>query len=120
MLGDERDQIAVFQAEYRGRLSIGWDWGSGERGWEDDWDWYPTIDFDPSWAAFFNAGQACEAGTRCLVSHKIYDKFMEALIEKAKLIQVGDTMDFSTTMGPIITKSQRKIVEGNGGLPAGR
>jgi hypothetical protein len=55
------DQIAVFQAEYRGRLSIGWDWGGGERGWEDDWDWYPTIDFDPSWAAFFNAGRGWTA-----------------------------------------------------------
>jgi aldehyde dehydrogenase (NAD+) len=62
-------------------------------------------------AAFFNAGQACEAGTRLLVHHKIYDKLMAAVIEKAKLIQVGDTMDFSTTMGPIITESQRKIVE---------
>jgi hypothetical protein len=51
------DQIAVFQAEFRGDLSIGWSWGGGDRGWEGDWDWYPTIDFDPSWAAFFNAGR---------------------------------------------------------------
>ena len=62
-------------------------------------------------AAFFNAGQACEAGTRLLVHRKIYDKFMAALIDKVKLVQVGDTMDFSTTMGPIITGGQRKIVE---------
>jgi hypothetical protein len=55
------DQIAVFQAEYRGDLSIGWSWGGGGRGWEDDWDWYPTIDFDPSWAAFFNAGRGWTA-----------------------------------------------------------
>lgn len=55
------DQIALFQAEYRGELSLGWNWGRNERGWEDDWDWYPTLDFDPSWAVFFNAGRGWTA-----------------------------------------------------------
>jgi hypothetical protein len=55
------DQIALFQAEYRGELSLGWNWGRNERGWEDDWDWYPTVDFDPSWAVFFNAGRGWTA-----------------------------------------------------------
>jgi hypothetical protein len=53
-------RFVLFQAEFRGRLF--WDWGLGwddpSDPWEDDWTWYPEIDFSPNWAAFFNAGRA--------------------------------------------------------------
>ena len=25
--------------------------------WDEDWDWYPAVDFSPSWSLFFNAGR---------------------------------------------------------------
>lgn len=52
------DQIAVFQAEFRGSLFVDWDFGwDDEDNWDDDWDWYPRVEFSPDWSAFFNAGQ---------------------------------------------------------------
>ncbi len=62
-------------------------------------------------ACFFNAGQSCEAGTRLLVQDGIYDEFMATMLEKAKTITVGDPADFETTMGPLISQSQRTMVE---------
>ena len=51
------DRVALFQAEYRGGSFFSWDLGPERGDWDDDWDWYPTIEFDPSWAVFFNAGR---------------------------------------------------------------
>ena len=63
-------------------------------------------------AAFFNAGQACEAGTRLLLDASIHDAFLERLRERMKLVRVGDTQDFETTMGPVISEGQRAKIEG--------
>jgi hypothetical protein len=54
------DRFALFQAEFRGNLFLDWGlgWDDERDPWEDDWSWYPNIDFSPNWAAFFNAGQA--------------------------------------------------------------
>jgi hypothetical protein len=54
------DRFALFQAEFRGSLFMDWGIGWNDEGdpWDDDWDWYPNIDFRPNWAAFFNAGRA--------------------------------------------------------------
>ncbi len=53
------DQIAVFQAEFRGSLFLDWDfgWDDDDETWEEDWDWYPRVEFSPDWSAFFNMGQ---------------------------------------------------------------
>jgi hypothetical protein len=36
-----------------------WDFGGGRDDdvWEDDWDWYPRVEFSPTWTAFFNMGR---------------------------------------------------------------
>ncbi len=54
------DRFALFQAEFRGNLFMDWSPGWDDEGdpWNDDWSWYPKIDFSPNWAAFFNAGRA--------------------------------------------------------------
>jgi len=54
------DRFFLFQAEFRGRLFMDWGLGWNDEGdpWDDDWTWYPDIDFSPNWSAFFNAGQA--------------------------------------------------------------
>jgi aldehyde dehydrogenase (NAD+) len=63
-------------------------------------------------AAYFNAGQACEAGTRLLLHESIHDEFLARMKERMKLIRVGDTQEFETTMGPVISEGQRRKVEG--------
>ena len=54
------DRFALFQVEFRSDLFMDWGigWDEEEGPWDDDWNWYPNIDFSPNWAAFFDAGQA--------------------------------------------------------------
>lgn len=60
---------------------------------------------------FINAGQTCAAGARLLLSDKIYDQFLEKLVNKAKQIRVGNPMDERTHMGPQSLKSQLLSIE---------
>lgn len=62
-------------------------------------------------AAFYNAGQECCAATRILTSEKVYDDVVAGLAEQARSQTVGDTLDHSTTLGPLITAKQRARVE---------
>src|SRR5579864_4742240 len=43
-------------------------------------------------AAFFSTGQKCTATSRVIVEDKIYDRFVEALVERTKKLKVGDGM----------------------------
>jgi len=53
------DRVALFQAEYRGTFTVDLGLGGGNEWeeWNEDWDWYPAVDFSPSWSVFFNAGR---------------------------------------------------------------
>ena len=64
------------------------------------------------WGAFMNAGQTCLSVERCYVQRKIYDDFLTACTEKAKMIRVGNGMSPETEMGPMISERQVLIVEG--------
>ena len=55
---------------------------------------------------FFNAGQACESGTRVLVHRSIYGQFVERMVEEVRRIKLGDTQDPSTDMGPLVSAAQ--------------
>ncbi len=61
-------------------------------------------------AVFGNAGQDCCARSRILVERSALDRFMEALEEAVEAIRVGDPLDESTEMGPLISEGQRETV----------
>jgi betaine-aldehyde dehydrogenase len=61
-------------------------------------------------AVFGNAGQDCCARSRILVERPAYDDFMAALEPHIKALQVGDPLDDSTEMGPLISAGQREAV----------
>ncbi|HVO39990.1 MAG TPA: aldehyde dehydrogenase family protein [Spirochaetia bacterium] len=61
---------------------------------------------------FFHAGQVCESGTRCFVPALIYDEFMGRIRERVTHIRIGDTADYETTMGPVVSKAQLARVLG--------
>jgi acyl-CoA reductase-like NAD-dependent aldehyde dehydrogenase len=61
-------------------------------------------------AVFGNAGQDCCARSRILVERSALDRFMDALEEAVEAIRVGDPLDDSTEMGPLISASQRESV----------
>ncbi len=50
------------------------------------------------------SGQACIAGTRLLVQRSIYDAVCEALAGALGTLNVGDPLEESTLMGPIISE----------------
>jgi acyl-CoA reductase-like NAD-dependent aldehyde dehydrogenase len=61
-------------------------------------------------AVFGNAGQDCCARSRILVERSAMDRFMEVLEEAVEAIVVGDPLDDSTEMGPLISADQRETV----------
>jgi betaine-aldehyde dehydrogenase len=61
-------------------------------------------------AVFGNSGQDCCARSRILVERSALDRFMEVLEEAVEAINVGDPLDESTEMGPLISEDQRETV----------
>jgi len=65
-------------------------------------------------AGIFGAsGQSCIAGSRLYIQSKIYDEFLNKLVEKAKKIKLGSPMDPETQMGPLNSFKQLEIIEKN-------
>ncbi|CAH1662442.1 MULTISPECIES: NAD-dependent succinate-semialdehyde dehydrogenase [unclassified Chelatococcus] len=60
---------------------------------------------------FRNAGQVCISPTRFYVQDGAYDEFLETFVAGAKAVKVGDGMDPSTTMGPLVSERRRLAVE---------
>jgi acyl-CoA reductase-like NAD-dependent aldehyde dehydrogenase len=62
------------------------------------------------WAVFDNAGQDCCARSRILVEESVVDDFLAAMAPVVEAIKVGDPLDESTEMGPLISAGQREAV----------
>ncbi|QNB13149.1 benzaldehyde dehydrogenase [Paraburkholderia tropica] len=63
-----------------------------------------------AWGAYLHQGQICMATGRVLVQRKIYDRFVEKLVAKAKGLTVGDPATENVALGPIINAAQRDHV----------
>ncbi len=61
-------------------------------------------------AVFGNAGQDCCARSRILVQESVLDEFMGLLERAVTGLRVGDPLDESTEMGPLISAAQRASV----------
>ena len=61
-------------------------------------------------SAFGYQGQKCSACSRAIVSEKIYDKFVEKLVERVKKIKVGNIEDPANYMGPVINKAAMQTI----------
>lgn len=53
---------------------------------------------------FSNNGERCTAGSRILVQQSIYADFVHKFAERAKRISVGDPLDETTIVGPMISQ----------------
>jgi aldehyde dehydrogenase (NAD+) len=60
---------------------------------------------------FAAAGQTCVAGSRCFVEQPIYDRFVEALVERTRRIKLGHPHIEDTDIGPVALASQLAKVE---------
>jgi len=61
-------------------------------------------------AMFGNAGQDCCARSRILVQEDVLERFLELLEGEVKALRVGDPLDETTEMGPLISAEQRDSV----------
>src|SRR4051812_4102006 len=70
-------------------------------------------------AVFGNSGQDCCARSRILVERSALDEFMGYLGDVVRSLKVGDPLDESTQMGPLISEEQRQTVASfvNGDAP---
>ncbi len=59
---------------------------------------------------FANNGQQCLAGSRILVQRAIADRFIEAFVERAKRIRLGDPLEPETEVGPLAFAAHRDRV----------
>lgn len=61
-------------------------------------------------ASFFSTGQKCTATSRAIVEDAIYDKFVEAVVERTKKLKVGDGMEPGIDIGPAVDEGALKTI----------
>ncbi|MCM3569686.1 aldehyde dehydrogenase family protein [Neobacillus mesonae] len=61
-------------------------------------------------SAFISAGQMCFAGTRVIVHESIHEEVVEGIRKEAEKLKVGNGLNESTDMGPVISEEQLKKV----------
>lgn len=64
------------------------------------------------WGIFSFNGERCTANSRVFLHKNIKDQFIEALKQRVKNIRIGDPMDPSTQLGPLIDKGHFNKVKG--------
>lgn len=64
------------------------------------------------WGAFGTSGQRCTAASRVVVHKKVYKKFSQQLVERAKALRVGNGANPKTDMGPVINNDAVEKIMG--------
>jgi aldehyde dehydrogenase (NAD+) len=59
-------------------------------------------------SSFFSTGQRCTASSRLIVTEGIHDKFVAALTERLKGLNVDNAMKAGTHIGPVVDAKQLK------------
>jgi acyl-CoA reductase-like NAD-dependent aldehyde dehydrogenase len=60
--------------------------------------------------AFYNAGQSCCGIERIYVADAIHDRFVEAYVETARGYVLGDPLEATTTLGPLVNEKAADFV----------
>jgi acyl-CoA reductase-like NAD-dependent aldehyde dehydrogenase len=64
-----------------------------------------------AWAAYLNAGQVCTSAERFYVAREVYDEFVSEFVDYTSSLRVGDPLEESTDLGPMVSAPQRAKVE---------
>lgn len=64
-----------------------------------------------TWSAYGTTGQRCTATSRLIVQRGIKPRLLDALAEKARTIRVGDGLDETVNMGPLVNAKALAKVE---------
>lgn len=63
------------------------------------------------WQRFYNCGQVCAAVKRVFVEESVAERFIEELVEKTRLLKVGDPMERGVDVGPLVSERQLKKLQ---------
>lgn len=71
---------------------------------------FPDCDLEQAvngaaFASFIASGQTCIMGARLIIHDSLYETFMKKLAEKVARIRMGDPLEDSTQMGPVISQA---------------
>jgi glyceraldehyde-3-phosphate dehydrogenase (NADP+) len=64
-----------------------------------------------AWGGFSFAGQSCISVQRVYVHADVYDSFVKQFVQRVKALKVGDPLDESTDVGPLIDPGAAERVE---------
>lgn len=62
--------------------------------------------------AFYNAGQSCCGIERIYVADPVYDDFVEAFVGLTRAYVLGDPLEETTTLGPLVDEKSADFVRG--------
>jgi aldehyde dehydrogenase (NAD+) len=62
------------------------------------------------WGAFGTTGQRCTATSRLILHKPIKERFMEMLVKRVENLKLGDGLDESNEVGPLVSEKQRETV----------
>jgi alpha-ketoglutaric semialdehyde dehydrogenase len=57
------------------------------------------------WSAFGTSGQRCTAASRVIVHERVYDELAGKLVRRAEAMKIGDGLDPSVDVGPLINQA---------------
>ncbi len=63
-------------------------------------------------SSFSNQGEICLCGSRIFVERKIYDRFVEEFVKRAKALVVGDPLEEKTKVGAMVSEAHMNKVLG--------
>lgn len=62
-------------------------------------------------AGFVNGGQDCTQACRFYVQESVYEKFLKKIVEKARTIRIGNQLEETTDLGPLVSAAHLEKVE---------
>jgi acyl-CoA reductase-like NAD-dependent aldehyde dehydrogenase len=62
------------------------------------------------WGGFANAGQTCSGIERVYVVRDVADRFVQGVVEGAQKLRLGDPMEWTTEIGPMVSRDQLEAV----------
>ncbi len=63
-------------------------------------------------SSFSNQGEICLCGSRIFIERSLYDRFVEAFVERTKKLTVGDPQDERTRIGALVSEAHLQKVLG--------
>jgi len=63
------------------------------------------------WSGFGTTGQRCTAASRVVVQKGVYKNFVDCFVERTRALKVGNGLDSTVQVGPLINEAQRQTVE---------